>query len=516
LNPKRYFQIQAVTTPGASAASYVPIVIVSRGLAFIRLLIVARLLGAAGKAEFGLYQPALEVINWIVPLVLFGLADIGERYASHFEREGRLRWWLQRQLLRLLATGSGVALLLLLLSPWIATKLLEVAPTDHTRGFALVAGCAATILLLALYQHLAAVLRGIRAFAASAGMELLSSTLLLLLCALAAWRGGAVSLIYAYAASILITFLFYAFVLWRFLQTIPQSSTPAETPAPAHFWFGTWTFLRLLLVMTFGLISVVGIGHLAPPGPPAAAHDLTADYAMPYRVAQLLAYVAVTLWASTYGIAARAWTHGQVRRAEVQMLRVGKWGAVLLTLIAVAVLLLRGILAHLEADYAAPLLTLLPPLLGIFLWYGLLNFWSLYGDLHERPWLGATLWGTAILIQLAGLFLHLGGPDPAQIMIVSSATGLAVSLFLLLPLLLWHPFRFSATAVPMAVLSLAPLALFSPSWVVDGLAIPILLGAIAFLYVSGLLIRPLDRRAWRRWRAARALRPPAAASLPQQ
>ena len=114
---ERYFQIQAVTTPGASAASYVPIVIASRGLAFLRLLVVARLLGAAGKAEFGLYQPALEVINWVVPVVLFGLADIGERYASHFEREGRLRWWLQRQVLRLLATGVGVAVLMLLLSP---------------------------------------------------------------------------------------------------------------------------------------------------------------------------------------------------------------------------------------------------------------------------------------------------------------------------------------------------------------------------------------------------------------
>jgi O-antigen/teichoic acid export membrane protein len=512
LKLERYFQIHAVTTPGASAASYVPIVIASRGLAFLRLLVVARLLGAAGKAEFGLYQPALEVINWIVPVVLFGLADIGERYASHFEREGRLRWWLQRQVLRLLATGVGVALVMLLLSPWIAGKLLEVEPADRTRGFALVAGCAATILVLALYQHLAAVLRGIRAFGASAGMEILSSVLLLLLSAAAAWRGGAVSLVWAYAISVFATFVFYAFLLWRFLHTT-HTATPVETETPAHFWFGTWTFLRLLLVMTFGVISVVGIGHLAPA---ASAHDLTADYAMPYRFAQLLAYVAVTVWASTYGIAARAWTHGQVRRAEVQMLRVGKWGAVLLTLIAVAVLLFRGVLARLEGDYAGPILTLLPPLLGIFLWYGLLNFWSLYGDLHERPWLGATLWGVAIVMQLAGLFLHLGGPDPTQIMIVSSAAGLGVSLFILVPFLLWHPFRLSATAVPLALLSVAPISLFTPPWVVDDLAIPVLLGAIGFLYVSSLLIRPLDRRAWRRWRASRAVEQAAPAAISQQ
>jgi O-antigen/teichoic acid export membrane protein len=516
LNLKRYFQIQAVTTPGASAASYVPVVIASRGLAFLRLFIVARLLGAAGKAEFGLYQPALEVINWIVPIVLFGLADIGERYASRFEREGRFQWWLQRQLLRLLATGIGVAVLLLLLSPWIAGKLLKVDPGDRSQGIALIAACAVTIVALAFYQYLAAVLRGVRAFGASAGMEMISSALFLILSAIAAWRGSAVSLVWAYALSTFATFLVYAWLLWRFIHNSPKSQT-TEAPAPAHFWFGTWTFLRLLLVMTFGLISVVGIGHLAPPlSPAASAHDLTADYAMPYRIAQLLAYVAVTLWASTYGIAARAWTHGQARRAEVQMLRVGKWGAVLLTLIAVAVLLFRSLFAYLEADYAAPILTLLPPLLGIFLWYGLLNFWSLYGDLHERPWLGATLWGVAILIQLTALFVHLGGPDPTQIMIVSSAAGLAVSLFLLVPFLLWRPFRLSATAVPLALLSLAPLSLFTPSWVVDDLAIPILLGAIGFLYVSSLLIRPLDRRAWRRWRASHALAQPTSATVSQQ
>ena len=266
---------------------------------------------------------------------------------------------------------------------WIAGKLLEVAPTDHGRGIALIAGCAATILVLALYQHLAAVLRGIRAFGASAGMEILSSTLLLVLSTIAAWRGGAVSLIWAYAISVFATFLFYAVLLWRFLHSA-HATTPTETESPAHFWFGTWTFVRLLLVMTFGVISVVGIGHLAPA---ASAHDLTADYAMPYRIAQLLAYVAVTVWASTYGIAARAWTHGQVRRAEVQMLRVGKWGTVLLTLIAVAVLLFRGIFARIEGDYAAAILTLLPPLLGIFLWYGLLNFGACTGiSMNGRGW----------------------------------------------------------------------------------------------------------------------------------
>jgi O-antigen/teichoic acid export membrane protein len=498
----RYFHITPLTTSGSSAAAYVPVVVVSRGIAFLRLLLVARLLGAAGKAQFGLYQPALELINWLVPVALFGLADIAERYASHFEREGRLAGWLRRQYTRLILTSVALAALMLLLSPWIAGKLLKVSADDPTHGLLLIAGAAATLVALAFYQHLSSVLRGIRAYAASAGMEILFASLMLLFSAIAAWRGGAASLVWAYALSVLVTFLLYAWLLWRFVQRTNHSDVPAA-PDPTHFWFGTWTFLRLLLVMTFGVISVVGIGQLAAT---STAHTVTADYAFPYRIAQLLAYVAVTVWASTYGIAARAWNHGQIRRAEVQMLRVGKWGAVFLTLLAIAILLLRGILAQLEADYAAAILTLLPPLLAIFLGYGLLNFWSLYGDLHEKPWLGAILWAAAIVVQLAVLILGWGGPEPAQIMISASAAGIGFSLLVLVPLLLWHPFRFSATAVPLAVLSVAPLSLFAPPWVVDDLAVPILLGAILFLYVSGLLLRPLDRRAWRRWRAARSSR----------
>ncbi len=106
---------------------------------------------------------------------------------------------------------------------------------------------------------------------------------------------------------------------------------------------------------------------------------------MPYRVAQFLAYVAVTLWASTYGIAAQAWSHGQIRRAHVQLFRVGKFGAVMLTVLAVALLLGRGVLAGIEWQYADSINNLLPPLLAVFVWYGLLAFCCTLADLHERP-----------------------------------------------------------------------------------------------------------------------------------
>src|SRR6185369_721480 len=84
---RRFFTIQPVERPGESALAYVPAVIASRGLAFLRLLLVARLLGAAGQRDYGLYRPALELINPLVALVMFGAADVAERYVAAIERQ---------------------------------------------------------------------------------------------------------------------------------------------------------------------------------------------------------------------------------------------------------------------------------------------------------------------------------------------------------------------------------------------------------------------------------------------
>ena len=154
----RFFRISAVESTGASAASYVPAVFVSRALAFLRLLVVAGILGGVGQGEFGLYQPGLELINWMVPLVMLGLADVAERYASKFEHEGLLSGLLRRHWGRLLMTGGAAVLTFAAAAPWVC----HAVWGPPTRGFSqmheflMLGACAVTVVLLALYQHVAA------------------------------------------------------------------------------------------------------------------------------------------------------------------------------------------------------------------------------------------------------------------------------------------------------------------------------------------------------------------------
>src|SRR5262245_5810039 len=118
---RRYFAVEPIGTPGASAVAYVPVVMMARGLAFLRTLVVARILGEAGKGVFGVYQPALELVNPIVALVLFGASDVAERYVAGVEREhgrrGVLRWigWVW---VRLFLNGLSAAAIMMLASPW--------------------------------------------------------------------------------------------------------------------------------------------------------------------------------------------------------------------------------------------------------------------------------------------------------------------------------------------------------------------------------------------------------------
>src|SRR4051812_39194383 len=103
-SPSRFFDLRPVESSAHSAAAYVPIVMLSRGLAFLRTLAVAWLLGETGKYAFGLYQPALEFINPLVALVMFGAADVAERYVSriqHQQGDAALRRWLLRRARRI-------------------------------------------------------------------------------------------------------------------------------------------------------------------------------------------------------------------------------------------------------------------------------------------------------------------------------------------------------------------------------------------------------------------------------
>jgi hypothetical protein len=498
----------------------------ARALSFLRLLLVAKILGDLRAHEYGLYRPALELTNPLVALVMFGAADVAERYASAVERSSGgpgLARFLRIQQLRLLLTGISLFALMALTSPWLSRAIWGES------AIPLLIASAGTIVILALYQHLAAALRGLRAFSASAGLELSSNFLLLIFSLIAAKLGNATTLLLAYAASLLLPLAFYWVTLARHFGTIPASSAPAAalTPpadalsyaspdmaTPSHSRFARWSLVRLLLVMSFAFVSLWGVRYLTSvqiisanvPATGPAENDVlrtTADYSMTFTIAQLLAYVALLLWSSTYGIAARAWSHQQTRRARVLLFRVGKFGGVLLLLAATFLLLTRGLIASFLPDtYAYALNNLLPAFLAMFIWYGLLAFSSTYADLQEKPHRGAALWATAVAIQLAGIFaarlLHFDIDPRAYVLNVSTA-GIAIALFITAPLLLYWPLRFRATGFPMVIIALAPISLLAPNWVVDYIATPILLAALLLLLITGQLYRPVDRRALRRF-----------------
>lgn len=508
---RKYFTIEPVVTPEASAVAYVPLVMVSRGLAFVRTLLVAGLLGKAGQVAWGLYQPALELINPLVALVMFGAADVAERYVARVQREhghAGVRWWLTRKFLRVAAMGVLAFVLLAALSPWLS------AGVWGTRERFLLVLCGGSVIALALYQLLSAVLRGLRAFGAAAGMELTGAILLLLLSAAAAPARNAPLLVAAYTLSVALPLATYGMLLWRFLrQTDSTPSPPApSTEFPRMNRFAVWSLLRLLLVMLFGFLSFWGVRFVAETIPAAdgvfqTSARTVAQYSMPYRIAQLLGFLAVTLWASSYGIAARTWSHERTRRAQVEVFRIARLGMAALTVIALALLLGRGLFERMLPPYAQAIETLLPGLLGLFIWYALVAFCSTLADLSERPWRGAALWGMAVAVQIAGIAIgHSGqmfGGDPKPHMLAVSAVGLLAALVLIAPLTVLRPVRFTATGVPLAVLALAAITLQCPAWVVDLIATPVLAGAVLFLYVSGLLIRKADLRAWRRGKSGR-------------
>jgi O-antigen/teichoic acid export membrane protein len=496
-------------------------VIFSRGLSFLRVLVVAKLLGDAGQREFGLYQPALELVNWLVPVVMLGLGDVAERYAVIFENRNLLGAMIRRHLLQLSIIGGGAILLLTLGSSIFAELFLGVV---NASGAAVVIWCAVTVFALAVYQYVAALLRGMRAYAASAGMEATSAVLLLAFSAIGAVGGQAVFLVIAYALSIILPLGFYLVLLARHLRggraapAVQEAADTASAPvleyatpiseAPNLTRFARFSVLRLMLVMTFGFLTIWSVRALSRPAfDPMPfynyrdyALEQTANFAMPYRIAQLLAYLAVTIWAASYGIAAHAWSHGHIRRAKAELFRVGKFGGVLLTLLAVGLLLSRSLFALvLPLAYGDAIMKLLPAMLALFMWYGFLTFSTVYADLQEKPHLGALAWAVAIVIQVTVLVLPLGIEAPRHVL-TSSILAVVMPLVFFAPLVC-RPVRFSAVGIPLALMVVGPVSLLTPPWIVDYVAPPVMLGVIGFLLVSGLLIRPLDRRRWRRFRA---------------
>ncbi len=516
----RFFTLEPIKTPGAAARMYVPMVMASRGLALVRTYLVARLLGRQDY-QFGLYQLALELANPLVAIVMFGAADAAERYVSRIERleghAGVVRF-LRRQYLRLGGAGLGIAVILVAAGPWISR-----AVWGETE-IPLVAACAVAIFFLAFYQHLAGVLRGLRGYAAAAGMEIFSAGLLVIFSGFAALSGKALWLMAAYALSVFVPLLVYGFLLWKYLKQSPadanqehRESPASADPLPAISRFAAWAFVRMLLVMVFGgFFSLWGVRFLDQHAVGTAATSeqaalaATGQFSWPFRMAQLIGFLAVALWASSYGIAARAWSHGQMKRATVQYFRVGRLGMAGLCVLAVLLLWMRGIFAWILPQYAESISVLLPGLLAVFIGYALAAFFSGLADLREKPERGAAIWATAVFVQGAGIvFGRFGGisrvgVDAGMWMVVICALALAAALGIAVPLLLCRPMRFSATGVPPVVLGVAAITFFAPGWVVDWIAGLGMLGAVALLYSMGLLVRPMDRRAFRRWRAQRA------------
>jgi len=476
---KSFFQIKGLDTAGAAARVYVPVVLLTRALALARLLVVGWLLGEAGKAEFGVYQPALECINWLTPLVMFGLGDVAERYASYYERKGQLGPFLRRQGGQLLAVGIGVAAVLATGSPvwgrWVF---------GHDVGAVyaawLLAAVAVNVLLLSEYQWMLAALRGMRAYGAVAGMELSGAVALIVFSALGATQKSSLALLAAYAVANALPMAWYATRLHQHLHSAGQM-TPLDTSFSGHHQlgrFGRWALLRVILMMSFGLVAIWSVGWLAGSGGGAVASErqrTTADFAMVYRIAQMLAYGAATFWASGYGIAARAWSHDQKQHAIRDLCRVGYLGgATLLIVGTIAVLMRNFVPAILPATYRLAVVALLPPLIGVFLWYGLLMFFTVLGDLQERPQIGALLWAVAVGGQIAVVaWAKYTGRSPADaqwIVAEASAIGVGVAVLAAAPLLLWRSLRAGKATLPMALLVVAGAAFFVPeplfNWIV--------------------------------------------------
>jgi O-antigen/teichoic acid export membrane protein len=392
-----FLTIRPLETRVGAMRAYVPLLLWNRGVAFLRLLLVAKILGAAGKPEFGRFQIAIEFINWIVPLALLGTDSIAERYAAKHMLEGNLKAFITAHFRRVAVAGAVAIAGVALLSPWLGTTVF--APPDGAL-LAMLAGL--NIGILAWYQWVAATLRGLRAYQASAGMETIAAGFLLLFSTGAAFIDGAPALLIAYAISSVLPLLWFGWQIRKFVSTDKNPNTAGDIETLGSF--GMWSQIRLMLAMTVGFLALWGVEFLS--GSNAAASARTADYSISYRIAQILLYVGATLWSSTYALAARKYSAGSARQARYQYMQIGKaGGAALLVAGTLLVVIGRGVFPAALPEYSQAVGPLLAPMVGLFFWYGLIAFLVSLGDLHERPHVGAVIWAIAVVTQIAGLLL---------------------------------------------------------------------------------------------------------------
>jgi hypothetical protein len=116
------------------------------------------------------------------------------------------------------------------------------------------------------------------------------------------------------------------------------------------------------------------------------------------------------------------------------------------------------------------------------------------------------LWFAAVATQAGYLFFARDSDTAQHVALHASCVGLGVATLILGPAIFWRPARLTATAVPVGLIALAPLAFFVPWGLAWWMGPAAVFAVVMFLLVSRLLIRPRDKRAMRRY-AARRNRP---------
>jgi hypothetical protein len=195
--------------------------------------------------------------------------------------------------------------------------------------------------------------------------------------------------------------------------------------------------------MSFPLLALWSVQYLSPP---ATASLASGHFTIPFNIAAFLGSAGVTLWASAYAVAAAAWAAQDHARARRILLQIGGLGG--LALLAAGFLILAAkplLLLVLKPEYHPAITTLLNPSLAMFILYALLAWASLFGDLHERSWIGATLWAIALATQLSillAVYLKILDLTPEIASLTASTAGLLLALIcsiLFLPRLLRSP-----------------------------------------------------------------------------
>ncbi|MEI7767122.1 MAG: hypothetical protein WCJ97_06755, partial [Phycisphaerae bacterium] len=369
-----------------------------RGLGLLRTFAVLWLLGKAGTLAFAHYQTALEWINWLVPLGLWGGQQLAERFTAPARAGGYVQNFYHFLLRRFTLTAGLVAGLTLLTAPWLGTLVLGAERqnlTDPTLLFVLIG---LTVAVLGLYHLLCGTLLGLGHTRAVMWAEWTSNGTFLLGSIIAALTGRAEALLLAYLLAAAGVVVGLALHLEKVLPK-DQAVLPARGELNV---FGHWLLARVLVLMSMGPLLLWAGGRLAHQ---AQVDYLAAAIAAAYRMAQVPSYVAMVVLAVFYVNAANFAGRQQRNRALVTWLYIGRWLVWMLALVAVAVtcatpLIARCVPWYIRLDLAVQL----PAACGA-LGAWLLTLWLAQGfELRGQPLRGVVILAIAPL-GLLGLMM---------------------------------------------------------------------------------------------------------------